>query len=95
MEEVLNLLSIDSCYYLPHHGMIHLGKFRSVFNGAAKDYNKISINDLHDCGTNLLPDLAELLIGWMKYKYVFVSDIKHIFRQILVHEEDRKFQRIL
>ena len=81
MEEVSNWLSIDSCYYLPHQGILHLGKFHSVFNGAAKDYNKISINDLLHCGANLLPDLAELLIGWMKYKYVFVSDIKHMFNK--------------
>ena len=41
MEEVRNLLSVGLCYYLTHHGFLHAGKFRSVFSGAAKDYNKI------------------------------------------------------
>ena len=75
--------------------MGHNRKFRSVFNGSAKDYNKVSINDLLHSGANLLPDLVELLINWMKYKFVFVSDIEHMFRQILVHENDRRFQQIL
>ena len=96
MEESSIVDFLNLCYYIPHHGILNSnGKFRSVFNGVARDYNKISINDLLHCGANLLPDLAELLMNWMKYKYVFVSDIQHMFRQILVHEEDRRFQQIL
>ena len=34
-------------------------------------------------------------MNWMKYKSVFVSDMQHMFRQILVHEKDRRFQRTL
>ena len=70
-------------------------KLRTVFNGSAKDAENISINDLLHSGANLLPDIAELLLGWMKYSFVFVSDIQQIFRQILVHENDQKFQAIL
>ena len=36
---------------------------------------------------NLLQDLAELLISWMNYQ--------QMFRQILVHNADQKFQQIL
>ena len=81
--EVSKILgSINLCYFIPQHGILYNGRFRSVFNGAAKDFNKVSINDLLHCGANLLADLAELLIGWMSYKYVFVSDIEHMYRQI-------------
>ena len=31
----------------------------------------------------------------MRYKYIFVSDIQHMYRQILVHKDDRRFQQIL
>ena len=31
----------------------------------------------------------------MKYRYAFVSDIEHMFRQILIHEDDQKYQMIL
>ena len=83
----------------PHHGVLKKHslnpKLRTVFNGSAKDNNNISINDVLHTGANLLPDLAELLISWMKYRFVFVSDIKQMFRQILVHKADQKFQQIL
>ena len=60
-------------------------KLRTVFNSSAKDLNTISINDLMHTGANLLPDLAELLIHWRMYRYVLVSGIRQMFRQILVH----------
>ena len=90
---------VNSCYFLPHHGVLKkncsVPKLRTVFNGSAKDYQNLSINDMLHTGANLLPDLTNLLISWMKYKYVFVSDVKQMFRQILVHEDDQKFQQIL
>ena len=43
----------------------------------------------------MLPDLAELLTGWRKYRFVFVSDIEQMFRQIRVHPDDQKFQQIV
>ena len=97
LSEALN--DIDSCYFLPHHGVLKKyslqPKLRTVFNGSAKDFHKLSINDVLHVGANLLPDLAELLIGWMMYRYVFVSDVEQMFRQILIHKDDQKFQQIL
>ena len=87
------------CFFLPHHGFVKKHginpKFRSFFNGFAEDYNKLSINSILHTGTNLLPDLAELLTGWRKYRFVFVSDIEQMFRQIRVHPDDQKFQQIV
>ena len=34
-------------------------------------------------------------MGWRKYKFVFASDIQQMFRQILVHPNDQKFQQIV
>ena len=94
-----HIIDLDSYYFTPHHGVLKKHslkpKLRTVFNGSAKSSNNISINDVLHTGANLLPDLAELLISWMKYRFVFVSDIKQMFRQILVNKADQKFQQIL
>lgn len=86
-------------YFLPHHGILREAsqttKLRAVFNGSAKAANNKSINDYLLPGLNLLPDLSEILLRWRKYAYVFVSDIKQMFRQIRVHSDDQKYQAIL
>ena len=57
MERSRAILSFVLYYFLPHHGILG-HKFRSVFNGSTKDYNKVSINDLLHSGENLFPDLG-------------------------------------
>ena len=85
------IIDLDSYYFTPHHGILKKHslnpKLRTVFNGSAKDDNNVSVNDVLHTGPNLLPDLAELLISWMNYQ--------QMFRQILVHNADQKFQQIL
>ena len=39
--------------------------------------------------------LADLTCSWRNYEYVFVADVEKIYRQVLVHPEDRKYQSIL
>ncbi|XP_046801107.1 uncharacterized protein LOC124418530 [Lucilia cuprina] len=36
-----------------------------------------------------------VILNWRTYRYVFSGDIQKMYRQILVHPEDRSFQRIL
>ena len=84
-------------FFLPHHSVLEKNslnpKLRTVFNGSANDNDGISLNSLLHTGPNLLPNLAELLIHWMKYQYVFVSDIKQMFRPILIHPDDQKYHK--
>ena len=58
---------IDSCYFLPHHGVLKncdsKTKLQTVFNDSAKGFNSPSINDLLHTGANLLPDLTDILIN--------------------------------
>ena len=86
-------------YFIPHFGIPredHLTtKFRSVFNGSAEAENGLSINKVCYTGENLLSDLSGLILSWRKYKYVFISDIKQMFRQIRVHVDDQYYQAIL
>ncbi|CAB0029298.1 unnamed protein product [Trichogramma brassicae] len=81
--------------YLPHHGVWKEGKLRVVFNASCVTSKGLSLNSLLHTGANLLPDLSHLLLRWRTYKYVFSTDIQKMFRQILVHENDRHLQCIL
>lgn len=36
-----------------------------------------------------------VILNWRKYRFVFSGDIQKMYRQILIHPDDRPFQRIL
>lgn len=46
-------------------------------------------------GANLLPLLGNILLRWRRHRYVIATDIEKMYRQILIHEDDRDLQRIL
>ncbi|XP_055714224.1 uncharacterized protein LOC129808469 [Phlebotomus papatasi] len=86
-------------YYLPHHAVKKedstTTKTQVVFDGSCKTTNGKSLNDLLCVGPKLQEDLTKILTRWRKYKVAFTADIEKMFRQILVREEDRDYQRIL
>ncbi|XP_076659893.1 uncharacterized protein LOC143363181 [Halictus rubicundus] len=86
-------------YYLPHHGVLRESstttKLRVVFNGSRPTTNGKSLNDFLLRGPNLLPNLADVLLRWRRHRFVFSADIEKMYRQILVHPEDRGWQRIV
>ncbi|XP_025266369.1 uncharacterized protein LOC112638589 [Camponotus floridanus] len=90
--------STAACY-LPHHGVLRQSNFgsklRVVFNGSQRITSGDSLNSHLMVGANLLPALADILLRWRRHRFVIVTDIEKMFRQILVHPEDRRFQRIL
>ncbi|XP_024870700.1 uncharacterized protein LOC112453905, partial [Temnothorax curvispinosus] len=85
--------------YLPHHGVFKEAssttKLRVVFNGSQRTKSGESLNAHLHVGANFLPALADVISRWRRYRVALVSDIKQMYRQILVHPEDRGFQRIL
>ncbi|XP_029168783.1 uncharacterized protein LOC114938832 [Nylanderia fulva] len=85
--------------YLPHHGVLRPDststKLRVVFNGSSSLPNGDSLNQFLLTGPNLLPALADILLRWRRHRYVFAADIEKMYRQILVHPDDRSLQRIL
>ena len=90
-------LSRDN-YYVPHHTVPCHGsseEIRLVFNASQRDKGGVSLNDNMYTGPKLQTDIAATLIRWKFYKYVFSSDIIKMFRQILVHPDDRNWQRIV
>ena len=57
--------------------------------------NGRSLNDVQHTGPNLLPALADLLLRWRRHTIAFVADVEKMYRQIVIHPDDRDYQRIL
>ena len=91
-------VDLDDCCFLSHHGVLKESslttKLLIVFSGSTKRYKGVSLNDCLHIGANSLPDLAHLVSSWRNYKYAFVADVEKMFRQILIHENDKKWQLI-
>ncbi|CAB0043005.1 unnamed protein product [Trichogramma brassicae] len=88
----------ETTVYIPHHPVVRdesLKKIRIVFNASSKDAKGQTLNDFMHSGPNLLEDTRVLLLRWRLSRYAFSCDIVKMFRQFLVHPDDRKWQRIL
>ncbi|XP_076655808.1 uncharacterized protein LOC143360652 [Halictus rubicundus] len=84
-------------WYLPHFGVKHVdkpNKLRIVFDAAAKCHGT-SLNDVLLPGPVLLNSLLGVLMRFRQRKIAFVADIKEMFLQIKIREEDRDVQRFL
>ncbi|XP_068989249.1 uncharacterized protein [Neodiprion pinetum] len=100
MRRAINISKdISRVFYLPHHGVVRdsssTTKLRVVFNGAERTNLGLSLNDNLLVGPKVQIDLADVLLHWRQYPVAFSSYIVKMYRQILVHNDDRDFQRIL
>ncbi|XP_025264356.1 uncharacterized protein LOC112637891 [Camponotus floridanus] len=86
-------------HYLPHHGVLRknsvITKLRVVFNGSTPTTSRRTLNDHLMVGPNLLPPLADVILRWRRHRFGLATDVEKMFRQILVHPDDRDLQRIL
>jgi len=84
---------------LPHHGVLRdantTTRLRVVFNGSWTDSQGQSLNRHLLIGQNLLSSSVDVLLRWRLHRFVLAADIEKMYRQILVHEEDRDLQQIL
>lgn len=85
-------------YYLPHHSVFKASsvttKMRVVFDASAKPNIGLSLNEVQYGGPTIQSDLFSILLRFRCYAYVFSADISKMFRQILIHPDHRRFQRI-
>lgn len=85
--------------YNPHHGVIRddskTTKLRVVFNASSNTKSGKSLNDVLCTGPKLQNEIADVITNWRIPVYVYTADITKMFRQILVHPEDRKYQCIV
>lgn len=98
--EIVDRTSItDMTYYIPHHCVVNPNstttKLRVVFDAAAKAPQGQSLNDTLLIGPKLQADIFTILLNFRSHTYVFTADIKQMYRQILVANRHRDYQRIL
>ncbi|XP_066596569.1 uncharacterized protein [Prorops nasuta] len=91
-------MNSDFRVFLPHHAVFKTEnqktKIRVVFNASSKTSTGVSLNDTLFIGPKLQQDITRILMNWRAFRYVGVTDIAKMFRQILVRLEDRKYQNI-
>ncbi|XP_058465719.1 uncharacterized protein LOC131439115 [Malaya genurostris] len=87
-----------SVYYLLHHCVLRPSstttKLRVVFDGSARTSTGVSINDILMTGPTIQNDLFAILLRFRGFQYVFTLDIPKMFRQVRIHPQDTKYQRI-
>lgn len=82
-------------YYLPHHGVLREKGIRVVFNASAPTSTSVSLNNILFPGPKLHNNICDIILNFRKYPIVFSCDIKQMFRQVLIREEDQLFQLIV
>ncbi|XP_020296239.1 uncharacterized protein LOC109861137 [Pseudomyrmex gracilis] len=89
----------EQIFYLPHHGVIRESstttKLRVVFNGSCSVINGLTLNEVLHTGPKLQTDIFDVLIRFRQFQYAYSCDVEKMYRQIQVHPDDQKFQRIL
>lgn len=88
----MTLASRASPYVIPHFGIMQ-GKLRVVFDASCTSTNK-SLNEILFKGPKLQADISDVLMHFRMFPIAITADIAKMYRQILVHPEDRVHQHI-
>ena len=97
LPETEQTISINRTWYLPHHGVVHPrkpDKLRVVFDASAR-YNGVSLNSKLLKGPCLVSDIVCILLRYREKPIGVSGDIKQMFLQVKVKEEDRAALRFL
>jgi hypothetical protein len=91
--------SVHLPYFIPHHFVLKSDstttKLRVVFDASAKTASGFSLNDAMMVGPVVQDSLIDIIMRFRLHQIAFTGDIAKMYRQILVHDEDTKFQHIL
>ncbi|KAI5641664.1 hypothetical protein NE865_06178 [Phthorimaea operculella] len=84
-------------YYIPHLAVLKSpeAKIRVVFDGSAPTSNGVSVNQCLHAGPKLNRDIVDILTDFRLHQVAFVADVKMMFRQTMIHPDDRRYQLIL
>ena len=84
--------SLNPTCYIPHHGIWQRAnqgcKLRVVFDASRRSGRK-SLNELLWPGPSLQTDLVLILLRWRRHHFVICADIKMMYHQVLVAEDDQ------
>ncbi len=84
-------------WYLPHHGVYgsrYRSKLRIVFDASAQ-FNGTSLNDCLLGGPDLINNLVGVLLRFRQKSIAIKCDVKKMFHQFYVNEENRDQLRFL
>lgn len=88
-----------SGYYIPHHAVYKATssttKIRVVFDASARTTTGVALNDIVCVGPTVQSDLQSIILRFCSHPIVLTADIPKMYRQILLHKDDRNFQKIL
>ncbi|XP_036145647.1 uncharacterized protein LOC118646570 [Monomorium pharaonis] len=105
--ELGHMIEVTNCnaekltdgYFLPHHAVLKTDslttKLRVVFDASARSTTGVALNDVLMSGPVLQEDVFSIVTRFRSYSYVLTADIEKMFRQVRLHLEDTKYQRIL
>lgn len=86
-------------YYFPVHGVAKESstttKLRAVFDASCKTSSGHSLNDQLLPGPNLYPLLTSILNRFRMQQIALTADISKMFREILLHPEERDYHRFI
>ncbi|XP_037820766.1 uncharacterized protein LOC119609849 [Lucilia sericata] len=86
-------------YFIPHQCVIKAHstttKLRVVFDASSKTSTQKSLNDTLMIGPTIQDDLFSILLKFRLNKFAITADITKMYRQVRIHEDDRKYQLIL
>ncbi len=89
----------DKATYLPHFPVVRMDKLttqvRIVMDAAAKTTKGKSLNDCLNKGPKLVNELITVLMRFRMKRITLAADIKKMFYQIVLREEDRDYHRFL
>lgn len=89
----------NQAFYVPHHGVLRESssttKLRVVFNASSVTNTGISINHIQMIGPVVQDDLLSILLRFRQHKYILAADVEKMYRQIVVHPNDRYLQQII
>ncbi|XP_075170487.1 uncharacterized protein LOC142242854 [Haematobia irritans] len=83
-------------YYIPHHCVLRpqsvSTKLRVVFDASS---SQLSLNDIMMVGPTIQNQLLITLLRFRCHRYGLTADIEKMYRQVLIHPDDRHLQLIL
>ncbi|XP_059047611.1 uncharacterized protein LOC131843038 [Achroia grisella] len=97
MRQVSGPVSSDR-YYIPHHGVLRehssTTKLRAVYDASASSSTGVSLNQVLMSGPKLQKNIEDIILRFRLHKIVFTCDIKQMYRQVRMHDDDCRYQTI-
>jgi len=91
--------SAEEQYYLPNHAVFKSSSStthtRVVFDDSCRSSNGLSFNDTLLVGPTVQQDWYSIILRFRIYQIAFTVDTAKMYRQMRIHQDDSKLQRIL